>query len=416
MTTFRPNDEVLAYVRRRASEVHHRRRLLAGGVTTALAILSTVVVLTIQRDPHVASVAPPDTATSATSPAADAAPPAVPLVELLDPASTGLPSTFVPSAIAAGPDGYVVVGSIGFFDPDPEPGQVWFSVDGRSWESVGDDIFSSRNVVGVTGTDSRYLIATMKPERELFVSDDGRAWQPAPVALDDDDPVHLSAAGGWFFRVDFDEMLSSADGLTWASALSADGAPVRDYAQVMNTGKEFVAIAADLDGGRRVYRSTDAVTWMPASGAPPASSGVAAGDGQVVLALQGEPEGSDQCRLGAVNPAGAPVTTIAPSPCRYPTSFAILDATSGSTTATSGPVFFTSEEWSFLTPWHAGYLAMSRDGTTGAVWSSPDGLAWAASDIGVPLGTGRPVIAAGPAGAVILAGAGPPQVALVTLG
>jgi hypothetical protein len=160
--------------------------------------------------------------------------------------------------IAAGPGGFVVVGSEN--GPGGNRATAWYSVDGLTWTRTQSDL-GGDSAGAVVQFGSGYVAAGWSPgengaDRALFwTSPDGRTWAAAPDAKDLHDvgstPVlaaagqNLVAFGGKSHAFGGTEPIvwTSQDGVTWQTQASAGVvAPLPSGAPQPSSGPPFVSL------------------------------------------------------------------------------------------------------------------------------------------------------------------------------
>jgi hypothetical protein len=275
--------------------------LVAGIATMAAAVIAVVVGLSllggqddvgvepspsamVSPSPSVSAPASP-TASGGVSPSASpepTQPPGQPSTGWSRAATFGEPGTLtLVSDVATWSGGFVAVGSRWPTEALVSPAEpmVWTSADGRQW-SEGSKLVDATDIqltsvatlldgrVMVTGDVGKEAAATdgdaPLPSTGVWVSSDGRHWEPLDAPFGDDElmavgagPVGYVAAGGrevWF----------STDGTAWELVHQvADGEVVRNPV----AGDEgFVASGDDSNGGSFMLASGDGIEWFEARG------------------------------------------------------------------------------------------------------------------------------------------------------
>jgi len=165
----------------------------------------------------------------------------------------------------------VIAGTVGFvaigmgFDSGANQGRVWFSVDGTGWEEPALDIFDTLAVEGVASTaDGFFVLAYPNPDRlpsgpgQLYRSVDGRSWEPVgePVTQ----PSSLGNAAGGLLLASLPNVRWSANGVTWTDAtIDLSGTGLIDV-ELPNVAA-VAYIRGLASGGLQIFESIDGLTW-----------------------------------------------------------------------------------------------------------------------------------------------------------
>jgi hypothetical protein len=191
-----------------------------------------------------------------------------------------------PSAIAAGPGGFVAVGSN--FNVTGDLGRIWHSQDSLRWSLAGPSLMAGLDLASVAATGTEYIAVGTRsvdfnnPTTLVFRSEDGVVWAET-----------ASFGGAWAQRVasgpagfalivgvgDTTDVLFSPDGRAWkrvSGAAIASGVSLSDIAW---DGIGWVAAGA-IGTRAVVLRSADGTSWsedrLPASEPIPGIIDVAA--------------------------------------------------------------------------------------------------------------------------------------------
>lgn len=172
--------------------------------------------------------------------------------------------------------------------------QLLLSTDGNAWETVS--IESGMTLKTITASPTLFVAITATGG--LLTSADGRAWTqrtpPVPqgfneivygagafigrggsasplyrsvdgvtwTAVTTGTATHLAFAGGRFYATDsLGFLLTSDDGLAWTAQASK---PPIDTNTIASSGTQLLAVRPTSSGGARLYRSSDALTWVEA--------------------------------------------------------------------------------------------------------------------------------------------------------
>ena len=181
-----------------------------------------------------------------------------------------------PTSVAAGPGGWVAVGSNG--DVMGYEGRVWQSADSLSWNLVESDLLAGLELVSVAATPDSYIALGThsanpnKPTTSILRSTDGLHWAEAATISGAWAARVASGPNGFAAIVQVDEttdLLLSPDGVMWTRVPGGDiGAGVWVW-DIAWDGTGWVA--AGSAGDRAVVlRSPDGSTWaeeaLPSSG------------------------------------------------------------------------------------------------------------------------------------------------------
>ena len=179
------------------------------------------------------------------------------------------------TAVAAGPGGWVAVGSNS--DVMGYEGRVWQSTDSLSWSLVNTDLVAGIELVSIAATSGVYVaIGTDSadpnhPMTSILSSADGLHWDLAET-IDDAWAAHVAAGTEGFAVIvqvgDTTKLLLSSDGLTWQQVPDAEIGVDVWLADIAWDGSGW--IAAGSSGDRAVVlRSPDGRSWredaLPAS-------------------------------------------------------------------------------------------------------------------------------------------------------
>jgi hypothetical protein len=296
--------------------------------------------------------------------------------------------------------GYVAITSSG--------SSVWFSPDGRSWESVtlpldvtggAKTLSVSARTYGVAGKGTTVVVvgsyrhepcastptdqgSAACPSAPIsWTSTDGRHWTgdfpgPMPTAPSAHaqggvlGPVYPTVTGGWDAVVAYrdgdglmpTELLHAADGLAWALVLDGDGPPVVD-----ENGFQVTLLRSMVERGR-MLRTTGG-TWMM-----PGTTNQDAPDGRAVVELSTDAiRWLDEVLLPVpANAAGSKATTIVATDAGYLAEGSYhVDGADG--TSTTYRLDWTSPDgraWSLVTP----VDTLALKGLGGAIANGPAGL------------------------------------------
>ncbi|HEX7171726.1 MAG TPA: hypothetical protein VF365_03840 [Candidatus Limnocylindria bacterium] len=216
-----------------------------------------------------------------------------------------LPGEFVFLDVAYGGRGYVLAGRALLDTGGPNPEQLWYSADARTWELVRDT--RTDKMLAAVGAGSEGFVAVGQqgwqsgdPRGLVVASSDGTTWLEAPG---DDTALAgvgslwtVAALGGDWLTIPLttgDELpiLWSANGLAWEARSSLPVEPVDSgiLGNLYSDGSRlFMGIA---DGGGRTVTSADlltsgdAVTWTPTDIPRPAMPNAYAESGGMILFL-----------------------------------------------------------------------------------------------------------------------------------
>lgn len=176
------------------------------------------------------------------------------------------------SSVAAGPGGWVAVGSNS--DTMVAEGRIWQSPDSLAWELVTADLLAGLELVAVAATPAAFVaVGTNLKDgtTSILRSTDGREW--TEVETVDGAWADEVAAGPRGFAAiiqidDTTDLLLSPDGLMWTRVSGADVGAGVSLADIAWDGAGW--IAAGSAGDRAVVlRSPDGISWqedmLPAS-------------------------------------------------------------------------------------------------------------------------------------------------------
>ena len=173
-----------------------------------------------------------------------------------------------PNAVAAGPGGWVAVGSND--DVMGYEGRIWQSPDSLTWKLVARDQLAGLELVDVAATESAYVaIGTESsdlnnPTSTILRSIDGVTWVQAttvPGAW----ASHVAAGARGFVVVveasGGNDLLFSADGRTWSRVTAREIGKDVVIADVAWEGNHWIAVGSALERAV-VYRSVDGHAWV----------------------------------------------------------------------------------------------------------------------------------------------------------
>jgi hypothetical protein len=180
------------------------------------------------------------------------------------------------TAVAAGPGGWVAVGSNS--DVMGYEGRIWHSADALFWELVSTDILDGLELVAVSATPGAFVaIGTHSanpndPTTSILHSKDGLQWTEVETVDGAWAARVASGPRGFAVIVEVDgtnDLLLSPDGLTWTRVAGADIAEGVWLADIAWDGAGWIAAGAEGDRAV-VLRSPEGMTWreegLPASG------------------------------------------------------------------------------------------------------------------------------------------------------
>lgn len=402
---------ILAEVHRRARRYRRRQAITAAAVVGGILLVAVIAFRLVGggdggNDENTAggTVAPPELN-----------------VEVVDASDTGLPTGFVPKQMAAGPQGFVLIGDA------PGGGEpVWLSDDGRSWAAAPGETFADTAAASLAATANRYLIGVTDAagaSPRFLRSDDGQTWELASQPGVGEDLVSLRAAGHRFYRAAGGGLITSVDGAGWEATSTDAGAMLPAGTFIDTVGTTWVALLAGGDGViAAAWRSSDGLTFAPIAGPGMRPAGIVGGSDQIVLAATAPGTGCTPGTAATTTTVAATgsATTTATAPCEYSVAFARFDVAAGQTQVTRAPVFATTDATVPLARMGDGWIALQRSTAGIVVWASSDGLTWAqASDTALSVAPGGPVVvAAGSDDSLIVSDSAgndrPPGVAVVT--
>lgn len=180
-----------------------------------------------------------------------------------------------PTAVAAGPGGFVAVGSND--NAMNYVGRIWRSDDARDWRLVEDPILDGLQLEDIAADGSRYVaIGTRSsnpnaPVASVLTSTDGASWTEVETIEGAWATRVVATPGGLAMVVQVDDstdLLFSTDGATWTRMT---GAELAVDARVLDIGWEHDGwLAAGSVGNRAaLWRSPDGARWteeqLPAS-------------------------------------------------------------------------------------------------------------------------------------------------------
>lgn len=179
------------------------------------------------------------------------------------------------TALAAGPGGWVAVGSNS--DVIGHVGRVWQSADSTSWMLVPSDTLDGLELVDVAATPDGYVVVGThssnpnEPKTSVLRSTDGLTWQEVET-VEGAWAARVTAGSRGFAAIvqvdDTNDLLLSPDGLKWSRVPGADIGDGIRLADIAWDGAGWVA-AGSVGDHAVVLRSSDGVSWkedvLPAS-------------------------------------------------------------------------------------------------------------------------------------------------------
>lgn len=180
-----------------------------------------------------------------------------------------------PTAVAAGPGGWVAVGSNS--DVMGYHARIWQTADSLTWHLVDSDRLAGLELVDVAATADAYIAVGTRsadpndPRTSILHSTDGLSWFEAH-AVRGAWASHVESGPGGFAVVievgETTEMLLSRDGRTWERVRAADIGKDLWIADVASDGPGWI-VAGSVGDRAVVLRSADGRTWtedpLPAS-------------------------------------------------------------------------------------------------------------------------------------------------------
>lgn len=179
-------------------------------------------------------------------------------------------------AVAASELGFVAVGV--HDEHALDDALIWFSADGLRWELVGDaplllggslvDVAAGPDGFVAVGTDR---VRDAEPDGLILTSPDGRHWRRADAPLVFADVLWVAAgADGWLAggaEADNDPaglLWRSGDGATWRRQLVRDVIGPNAGVQMAPDGDRWVAFGAEGDNGplAAIWSSADLASWQ----------------------------------------------------------------------------------------------------------------------------------------------------------
>jgi len=318
-------------------------------------------------------------------------------------------------ALVGRPDGTLLgLGRAQLIVPDAGPGwstTVWQSSDGAAWARVPG---SGSLTAGTTGwnavalavvrTASGYVAVGMDQQSDgssanaaAWYSADGAHWERAAVADPDGramDNVVATGAGlvalgesGYTFHAGMGTgtaVWTSSDGRSWSRVPAAEAPPLgtRLSSVIADPSGGFLAAAASEYLGATtetvkpvndgVWRSRDAVHWSPVAGSPLGVASMAVRGDTVVAVGSGGRDLSQPALAWTWAGGGAWTESVLPFPPDLPQGVGL-----GATLVVRGGPGLLA----------VGQRADGADASSLVVWSSSDGVTWAADSLPAPLAT-----------------------------
>jgi hypothetical protein len=279
------------------------------------------------------------------------------------------------AAVAAGPNGYVAVGTN--FDPNDAPiGYAWYSSDGKTWTRSSDVLQGIP--AGVIWDGQRFVAFGGGQSEEpaaIWTSADGHSWQQATdgPGFDEVTTLHVAKLGGALYAIgggwgDSEgpeshvfKTWSSSDGLTWVST-PPDAAPPGMTSLEGLTAANGMLVAwgsSDVSPDFRplAVRSTDGRTWDSANLGKADSLvwDVVGSDGAIVAVGSGP----FCCEEGATAPVRAWTSADAQAWAR-----AQFEPAAG------------NDQLEHVVVYGGGYVALGTDAGMPISWLSDDGSSW----------------------------------------
>lgn len=172
-----------------------------------------------------------------------------------------------PKSLAAGPGGYVAVGSNSTLSG--YVGRIWHSTDGNGWPLIDSSTLDGLDLVSVAATDDAFVaIGTRSGDPNRFGtavlrSTDGVAWTQV-TDVPDAPAIRVAAGPNGFIAIvqvgDTTDLLVSSDGVSWSRIHGATVAPGAWLSDVEWDGSGWIA-AGSVGDRALVLRSADGAAW-----------------------------------------------------------------------------------------------------------------------------------------------------------
>lgn len=242
--------------------------------------------------------------------------------------------------VAAGPSGYVAVGTTTGDDRSPHPALVvvFESPDGRTWLRRRDGLGDPRGYASaVAGGPDGYLVTADASDDGVsaWSSRDGQTWRPIdPAAFPAGQPISPVAEprrGGWMAlgpNVADPSIMHAPDGLAWTATAVDDASSRRAY-EVTISRWGYLIIGAQGDCGPFSSCAEAPVAWwsahglawgrLPSEGSPLEAGGIAVGvsDAHGFVVVRGDAMSG--------SPDGWAWTALGPGPGFQPTDVVVVD-------------------------------------------------------------------------------------------
>lgn len=293
------------------------------------------------------------------------------------------------SWIAAGPGGFVATG-MGYSEMSSGQGRLWFSADGVTWDEQAPELFRRQGVGPVQATaDAYFVLAAPTPMTEgsssqpahLYRSVDGRTWD------DLGEPEHqfnqLLGVAGQLLGLTYDasgepsRVVVSADGMTWHDV----GIDVTSFVYSASVAERdetwYLSLLDDINAVTgSVWSSTDGSTWRAE---PAADSWQLVATDRALLAA-GAPDWECPPHEPPDFRPGAGPQRSNQWECQFTPQLSWLASSGSAWQALGSADVATAPTWPMIIPFGNQLLlvALEHDGRH-AVWSSTDGRAWASA-------------------------------------